>query len=121
MKIQKNDYILLISLAVCLVLICLVLELNKEKGSFAIVYHDNKQVLEISLDSPIKTYTVMGENGLVEIVAGDGKIKVEDENSPLHLCSKQGWIDSSIQTIVCLPNKIVIKIKDQRELDGVIK
>lgn len=121
MKVKKNDSILIVVLVIFLLVICLLLELKKEKGNIAVVYYENEQVLEISLDSPIKTYEVMGENGIVEIVAGNGKIKVEDENSPLHLCSKQGWIDSSMQTIVCLPNKIVIKIKDQKELDGVIK
>ena len=121
MKNKKNDYILIIILIILLIIICLVLESKKERGNTAVIYYENEQVLEIPLDSPLQTYEVMGANGIVKIVAGNGKIKVEEENSPFHLCSKQGWIDSSIQTIVCLPNKIVVKIEDQKELDGVIK
>lgn len=121
MKLKKNDYILILSLFITLLFLCIFLEFTKEKGSNATVYYKNKPVLTIPLDTDITTYEVMGENGIVEIVAGNGKIKVEDENSPLHLCSRQGWIDSSVQTIVCLPNKIVIQIEDDDELDGVVR
>lgn len=121
MKFKKNDYILIGILIVILLFICISLEFMKQKGSAAVVYYKNEPVLTIPLDTEIKTYEVMGENGIVEIVAGNGKIKVEEENSPLHLCSRQGWVDSSTQTIVCLPNKIVIQIEDEQELDGVVK
>lgn len=121
MKFKKNDYILIGVLLVLLLLICITLEFTKKQGSRAVIYYKNEPVLTISLNTEITTYEVMGENGIVEIVAGNGKIKVEEEDSPLHLCSKQGWIDSSTQTIVCLPNKIVIQIEDEQELDGVVK
>lgn len=120
MKQRKNDYILIGILFVILLGICILLQFFKEKGTNATIYYKNEPVLTIPLNTDITTYEVMGENGIVKIVAGNGKIKVEDEKSPLHLCSRQGWIDSSIQTIVCLPNKIVIKIQDDKELDGVV-
>ena len=63
----------------------------------------------------------MGYNGEVVIFAGQGKIKIEEENSPLHLCSKQGYISASYETIVCLPNKITIKIEAIDSLDTVVK
>lgn len=121
MNLKRNDFILIGILCTILLIICISLEFFKEKGINAVVYYKNEHVLTIPLNTDITTYEVTGENGVVQIVAGNGKIKVEDENSPLHLCSRQGWIDSSTQTIVCLPNKIVIQIEDDRELDGVIK
>ena len=68
-----------------------------------------------------QTYEVKGYNGPVYISAGNGKIKVEDEDSPLHLCSKQGYITKSYETIVCLPNKIVVKIENKSDIDTIIK
>lgn len=121
MKFKKSDYILIGLLFVILFFVCMTLEFTKKGGSKAVVYYKNEPVLTILLDTQLTTYEVMGENGIVEIVAGNGKIKVEDENSPLHLCSRQGWIHSSTQTIVCLPNKIVIQIENEQELDGVVK
>lgn len=122
MKVNKNDIILIISLLLFLIIICCMIMLFKKDGSIAKVYYDNDLVLTIPLDTKeINTYEVMGYNGEVIIFAGQGKIKVEEENSPLHLCSKQGFVSSTSDTIVCLPNKIVIKIEDDETLDGVVK
>lgn len=121
MKYKKNDYILIGIIFIVLLIVCVALEYTKEKGTNATVYYKNEPVLTIPLNTEITTYEVTGENGIVKIVAGNGKIKVEEENSPLHLCSKQGWVDSSTQTIVCLPNKIIIQIEAQKKLDGVVK
>ena len=56
----------------------------------------------------------------MKIEVKNKKIRVITENSPLHLCSKQGFISKSYETIVCLPNKIVIKIENDKNLDGVV-
>ena len=122
MKINRNDIILIISLLLILIIICVIVMLFKKDGSIAKVYYDNILVLTIPLDTKeINSYTVMWFNGEVVIFAGQGKIKVDEENSPLHLCSKQGFVSSTTDTIVCLPNKIVIKIENDEVLDGVVK
>ena len=48
-------------------------------------------------------------------------IRVIEENSPRHLCSKQGYIKDSMESIICLPNRIVIEIDTIEELDAVVK
>ncbi len=53
----------------------------------------------------------------------ENKIRVKKENSPNHICSKEGYISDSSRTLVCLPNKIIIKITNDNtddKLDGVI-
>ena len=88
------------------------------------VYYDNNLVLTIDLnESEEKIYIVDGFNGEVKIIAGNGKIKVDEEESPLHLCSKQGFIEESYESIVCLPNKVVIKIssKKKKDLDTILR
>jgi len=90
-----------------------------KKGSSAYVYHDGNLVLTIDL-SIDNDYVVDGDLGDVSIVVRDGKIKVEDENSPLHLCSLQGFIDSSNESIVCLPNKVVINVGGN-DFDAVVR
>lgn len=92
------------------------------KSKKAIVYFENKVVLTIDLEDKRKReYEVEGYNGKVTIESFNGKVKVNEEKSPLHLCSKQGYISSSYETIVCLPNKITIKIETNDDLDTVIK
>ena len=95
--------------------------IEKKENKKAIVYYENKEVLIIDLNEN-KNYVVDGFNGEVNIVVKDGKIKVDEEKSPLHLCSKQGYISSTYETIVCLPNKITIKIEaNDNSLDTVVK
>ena len=62
-----------------------------------------------------------GYNGKVKIVVNNNKIKVSEEKSPKHLCSKQGYISKTYEQIICLPNKIVIEIKDNDTVDTVVK
>lgn len=96
--------------------------LNSDKPKEALVYYQNELVLTIDMTSDSNnTYKVMGKNGEITIIYEPFKVKVVKETSPLHLCSKQGWISKSYETIVCLPNEVVIKINDINQLDTVVK
>lgn len=114
---KLNDLILIV---IILLIVGIILIFNKKEiPNQAKVYYENDLILTIDL-SQNKEYDVQGYNGNVHIVVLDNKIKVEEENSPKHLCSKQGFISSSNETIVCLPNKILIKIESDDSLDTVI-
>ena len=91
---------------------------NKE----ALVYFKNELVLTIDL-SQNDFYKTKGTQGDILLEVKDFQIRVVEENSPKHLCSKQGFIDKSYETIVCLPNEIVIKIKEKKgsSIDTVVK
>ncbi|MEG0826079.1 MAG: NusG domain II-containing protein [Bacilli bacterium] len=115
---NKSDLKLIVFLI--LIFIIIILNMSKNIGTTAKVYYENKMILSINLDVS-KEYTVKGYNGDVKLVVNDKKIKVLEESSPLHLCSKQGYISKSYEMIVCLPNKIVIKIDDDVKLDGVVR
>jgi hypothetical protein len=77
----------------------------------AVVYSYDKEVLRIDLTVD-KTYTVKGALGDVFIEVVGGKVRVEKETSPYHLCSIQGWVQYANIPIVCLPNHIVIIIEN---------
>ena len=116
---NKSDFKLVGILLIISLIGILGFKFFSKSGTSAYVYHDGNLILTIDL-SVDKEYVVDGDLGDVVIVVRDGKIKVEEETSPLHLCSKQGFIDSSTQSIVCLPNKIVINIGDNL-YDAVVK
>lgn len=120
---NKHDLKLIGILIFILVIIFGVLLLfGDDNKKQALVYYENDLVLTIDLSLMGENeYKVMGYNGEMIIKTQNNKIKVEEENSPLHLCSKQGWIENNYEVIVCLPNKIVIKIDDQKEIDTVVK
>ena len=47
------------------------------------------------------------------------EISISDANCPDRLCVKQGKIKNSVYPIVCLPHKLVVKIKTEND-DSVI-
>jgi hypothetical protein len=55
----------------------------------------------------------VAKNGHInKVEIKDGKVTMIDADCPDKLCIKQGSIDKTNQSIVCLPNKVVV------ELDG---
>ncbi len=62
-----------------------------------------KDGVELIIETPGGNNTVMIENGV---------ICVKNADCPDHLCVKQGGINRRGETIVCLPHKLVITVKD---------
>lgn len=50
-------------------------------------------------------------NGKMQIQVKEGKLRVAHADCPQHLCVNMGWIQYNGQSIVCVPNKILIEIK----------
>ena len=118
---NKNDKLLIAILIPILIIILVMFKLSSvSSNKIAYVYYENEVILTIDLSEEEKEYNVKGYNGNVKIKAGNGRIKVIEETSEKHLCSKQGYIEESYETIVCLPNKIVIKITSSEKYDATL-
>ena len=91
---------------------------TKSKIKLGLYYKDD---LVLSADLSINnTYTVEGLLGNVVIEVKDKKVRVVKENSPKNICSKEGYISDSTKPLICLPNKVVIKIVQSSDMDGVV-
>ena len=112
---NKND-IKLIVIVLIVIILLFSLTLFRKKANIANVYYENELILEIDL-SINKTYEVDGYNGKVKIEVLNNQIRVVEENSPYHLCSKQGFVSKSGESIICLTNKIIIELPSD-ELDA---
>ncbi|MDI6638910.1 MAG: NusG domain II-containing protein, partial [Bacillota bacterium] len=51
-----------------------------------------------------------GRTVVVEI-AEDGRARVRASDCPDKVCVKTGWIEHPGEVIVCLPNRVVVKIQ----------
>ena len=54
---------------------------------------------------------------MVILVSKSECIRVKEEESPLKICSEQGWVNSANIPVVCLPNSVYIIIKDLNKID----
>ena len=119
---NKQDKILIIIVFSLFIIVFGIFKLTEKHDNLeALVYYENTLIKRIDLNTEEKEYTVKGYNGDIKLVAGNGKIKVSDEISPLHLCSKMGYISKSYEQIVCLPNKVIIKIDSKSDLDTIVE
>lgn len=117
---KKADKILILCIMVLSLLLCIPLFFSQNNISYASVYVKEKEVLKIDL-SKDKTYVVNGKLGKVHIEVKNRKVRVSQEKSPHHYCSKQGYVSNSNTPIVCLPNETVVKIENQKSQDTVIQ
>ncbi len=118
---KKSDlYLVIITILISIILI-IYLNVNTTSSNVAYVYYNNKEILRLDLN--IKSeYTVEGYIDDVVIETDIGKVRVKKETSPKHLCSKQGWVSNAYTPIICLPNKIVIKIDNkENQVDTVVR
>lgn len=117
---NKNDIRLIIIILLIAGVFLVFRFINKEEANIAHVYHGSELILIIDLNID-NEYVVNGDNGDVLIKVLDRKIKVENENSPYHLCSKQGFISNAGESIVCLPNKIIIELPSSDSIDTEVR
>ena len=119
---NKHDIKLILIVLSLFVIIFSILKITEKHDNLeALVYYENNLILTIDLEKEEQEYIVQGYNGEIKLQAGNGHIKVSDEISPLHLCSKMGYISKSYEQIVCLPNKIIIKIDSKDDIDTVVE
>lgn len=116
----KADKILIVILMTAALLLFIPIWKNAPASDLASVYVKEKKVLQIDL-SLDDEYVVKGTLGEVHIEVKDHKIRVTQENSPHHYCSKQGFVSNSAQPIVCLPNETVVKIEGESTEDTIIQ
>ncbi len=110
---KKADKILISFFLILSLVLLIPLFFHHSSGSYAIVKVRNEEKLRLDL-SQDGEYSVDGTLGPVHIVVQNGQVKVDQENSPHHYCSRQGFVSSSTVPIVCLPNETVVTIENDK-------
>jgi hypothetical protein len=64
------------------------------------------------LGPPPRTVTVTGPVGKSIIEFQDSRVHMLWSDCPDKICMKQGWISEAGQVIVCMPNKVVISVRE---------
>ena len=87
---------------------------RKQEEMIADIYQNGVLIQSIPLSSAEAPYcfTVTGPNHASnEIQVGPNGIGIISANCPDCLCVKQGFIDTSLLPITCLPNRLVIRLR----------
>ena len=106
--------VLLIVVLVALVGVTVYFALVPKEGSFAEIYVDGKLYQKVSLS---KNATIELEHLTVTVT--NGEVCVFDADCPDKICEKRGAISREGESIVCLPNKVVVTIAGKGEVEAI--
>ena len=93
--------------------------IGSEEGTIVAVYQDGKRVRELSLSEDAE-WLAEGEY-TNKIVVKDGKAAITESDCPGTDCVHSGWIHESGRSIVCLPNRVELRIEGAAEVDFVVR
>ena len=117
-KKRKNDIIFIAALILIVTLSALALFLFREEGDTVIVRVDGTVFGEypLSVDREVEILTERGRNLLV--IKG-GRADITDASCPDGICSSHRAVSRDGESIICLPNKVVIEIDAKGKADGI--
>lgn len=85
------------------------------------IQYNGKEVSKVIFDKQIVGTTIPIETNLgynlIEI--GDGEVRVLEADCPDQIDVEQGWISNIGETLICLPNRLVVEIKGLSATDEV--
>ncbi len=116
-KKHRNDIIMALSLLAIACIAFAVIELNKKEGGYAVVIQDGREIASYPLDEDIIKDFPSETGRYNKLVIKDGYADITEASCPDKLCVHQNKIRYSNETIVCLPNKLVVKIVSDDESD----
>lgn len=113
--VKRNDLILIGVVIVICLSVFLIMNATKKEGSKLIITVDGKlyDTLDLNKDT---IYTVKLENGAYNTFRiKDGTVDMIKASCPDKLCVSQRNISCNQETIVCLPNKVVLEVAGGKE------
>jgi hypothetical protein len=84
--------------------------LPRKHGEKVIISVDKTNDFVYSLDQD-KEIIVKGKLGEAKVEIKDGRVRILNSPCPLKICENKGWISKKGDFIICVPNRIIIKIE----------
>ena len=117
MNIKRNDRLLFVGVIVIALVLMLVRTVLQKGGTSITVSVDGQVYGTYSL---FEERTIVLSDGRNQIVIKDGCAYMEHAECPDKLCIKQGAIQNQGESIICLPNKVIVTVNGnvKQEYDG---
>ena len=115
-EMLKTRTWIIILAAVCVLMIALsvLILTSRTSGVTAQVVLDGEVIREIDLSRIREPYSFTvedGSGGVNRIEVEPGRIRVSEANCPDKICVSQGWLSDQTVPVVCLPHRLIIRIK----------
>ncbi len=119
--LTRYDRLLIAGLLVLALLGLGVIRFRAGGSDTVVVQVDGQEVFRSSLADD-RRFSVDGPLGKTEVEIRDRRVRVIDSPCRRKTCVHTGWIHRPYQTIICMPNRVVISLiggRDSDEIDGI--
>ena len=117
--IKKADIVLFLILAALGIAVTVISLNGAEDGSVVQVSVDGKTYGVYSLNKN-QTIEIKQDKSINKITIKDGHVQMSDSTCKNQICVKTGEISNTSQSIVCLPNKVMVEIvRGEAQFDAV--
>ena len=106
----KKDIILIGVILGVAVLLFVLFQVTKKPGKYVVITQNGKEIAKYALNEDRQISIPYQENQYNVLVIQDQKAYVSSATCPDQLCVKQRSISKVNETLVCLPNKMVVKV-----------
>ncbi|MBR2281089.1 MAG: NusG domain II-containing protein [Spirochaetales bacterium] len=113
----SRDIVLILALAVVGLGLLLAMQLGGRAGAYAVVELEGSEIARYPLDCD-GVFVLNGGTNTLEILGG--KARMLHAECPDKLCVKMGWVRFSGQSLVCLPERISVRIVGGRSSVDVV-
>ena len=117
-RLRRNDAIFIAILLVVVMVAGACLYFFRGEGDTVTVSVDGKVIAAYPLNVDRVEDIRTGEEGLNRLVIKDGKAYVETATCPDGICAAHKPIHREGESIVCLPNKVVVTVKTADTADA---
>lgn len=123
--LKKADFILVICLIVFAVSFLFIFDLSGNKtGGQVLISVDGAPYMTLDMrEHDGETFLIESDGGSNTVRISDGKIRITKATCKDKICVRQGSVSKNNETIVCLPNRVVVEIKsdDFNEVDAILR
>jgi hypothetical protein len=116
--VTTGDLVLIVTLFIFSITFLLMTAIHRQPGAMASVEIDGRRIALLDL-SKNRVITIRGNTGNMDIQVQDHKVRVSSSGCPQKICVQAGYRYKAGDVIVCVPNKIVVRIisRDEKNLD----
>ena len=117
---RKNDYLLILFIILFSALLFFIRQTPASKNNILTIKIGKEIVQTIPLSGENSQLSLKTKHGTVQIKIKENKVKVLSSPCKDKLCVKQGYISKPGETIACLPEKVILTIKNDHSNDLLI-
>ncbi|MDD2365741.1 MAG: NusG domain II-containing protein [Desulfuromonadaceae bacterium] len=93
---------------------------SKSRSTQAVVTVNGDIIRKINMPTNSRySFAIEGSSGSFRVELDGEKIKVSEAHCAGQVCLNQGWISRAGQSIICIPEKIVIRLEGRTMLDAI--